>query len=279
MPSGSPLGYFARRSSSVEREVAHDLELEEAGLAEDVRHARHARDLDQDAVGALARDHGLGDARARVVDAPAQDLERLEHRPLAHLLDPVRGEREGEVVVARAAHLEALVVREERAHAIAIGGARGLHQQALRLEGESHAGDLLVFELALERALDARQLVADRGVEIRTDHDVDPAAQVEAEPHHLVGPPPGGLARLLGHEVRGGEIGAREGEQPEREPAQTHLTSLPWRRASWRQPPSRPGGARCACAPPRRARCRPCRSRASARRRSRPPRSRAGRRR
>ena len=63
--------------------LLNDLELEEAGLLEDVRHHGDAGDLDQDARGPLAGDDGLLDAGRRVVDAPADHLERLEHRALA----------------------------------------------------------------------------------------------------------------------------------------------------------------------------------------------------
>ena len=91
--------------------LRHHAELELRGLAEDLLQPLRileARNLHQDAVGALALDVRLG--RAERVDAPAQDLDRLIDGAAHPVVEPLLGQREleqavralGDIDVARA---------------------------------------------------------------------------------------------------------------------------------------------------------------------------------
>ena len=83
-----PASFEGSRSTSAAPCCGEHAEFELRGPAEDILQTLRvlqARHLDEDAVGALALDVGLG--RAERVDAPAQDLDRLVDGPADLLVD------------------------------------------------------------------------------------------------------------------------------------------------------------------------------------------------
>src|SRR5450756_420529 len=184
--------------------VVHELQLEEARRADDLLDAArvvHAGDLDDDAVGSLPLDDGLGDTEG--VDAVADRLDGLARRlvldrdplgvlvrnpPLAAaLVDGPRVRREDachEILELRGVRLLVEPEREARA----VGRAR---------RHDRHAALAALVLQALERVLG---LGAQRVGGLDLHDEVDAAAQVEAQLEPV--PQTVSYTHLRAHETR-----------------------------------------------------------------------------
>ena len=139
-----------------------------------------ARDLQQDAVVALAHD-GRFDG-AGLVDAAAQDLDRLVDHflALAHHVDVGIADTNG---VARARDRQAGIEGAQP-----FDGLRALclvtqheHDRAAGLDVDRLEGDLLLAHLAAHRVGQVGQPLVHHAAQVRLEQEVRTAAQVEAE--------------------------------------------------------------------------------------------------
>jgi hypothetical protein len=216
--------------------VRHDLELEEArGLQDVLGDLLDPRDLDEDAVLSLAGDDGLGNPGGRVVDASAQDLERLAHAGLPHLLLPVRRELQGQAVLAALRDSQDVEVREHTSGGGEIGLAAELDHDAGRLDDQALGRDALVLQLGLQGAPQVVELLFHGCPELGAEDPVDATAQIEPQPHASVRKQRTLLADFLGREVCGRQVGEQSPQSADQKesPAQAHASSpFPTRRST-----------------------------------------------
>ena len=85
------------------------------------------------------------------------------------------------------------------------------------LQRQPRRRHLLLFQRARHPTLQMVEFVRDRDVQLGTEHPVDAALQVEAEPQCLVRQPPRRLPRFDGDEIRR-RVPAEEDDQSDRRP-------------------------------------------------------------
>ena len=175
--------------------VVHQLELQQRRAADQVLGplgVLDARQLDQDAVFALAPDVRLGDAE--LVDAVANGFEGLVHRQLLHLLDvlvrQVEDRRKALRILAAVADPQVAQLLVQKGFELVdvllalhldadLQWARALHAGVLDLVFPHQFADFL--EIALDTAFDGLL-----GVDLQ--HEVHAALQIQAEIDLLVRP-------------------------------------------------------------------------------------------
>ena len=197
--------------------VLDQLQLEEAGRADDLLRPLHVLDagqLHEDLVAghAVGGDDGLGDAE--LVDAALDGLQGLPHRLLAKLALDARQHAEGVAAGAVAppvvAHLQE-VVGDAPELLVAVGG--DALDPNLRRGGGAGREQLDADEARLlPQLLGVRLgLHPQRVVGLHPQHEVDAAPEIEAEPHLVLG-------RIDGESGRG-----RHREDGQQLPAQVLL--------------------------------------------------------
>ena len=99
--------------------------------------------------------------------------------------------------------------------AVDVVGLRGLDDELAVLDHDARRRDLLLGERVLERRAQHVELVLDRDAEIRAEHPVDAALEVEAEPDALVRQP-GALLAHRGRDEVHDRVPAEEEERSRR---------------------------------------------------------------